>query len=133
MMLAFFVFIQYRSVTDRHTDGQTDGRTERHCFSGYSSVYNALVTMHQIIKFDFGNPQAGFLRGPTSKGRGDRQGKRRRGRGKGKEEGRGKLRHGCFSLGMDAPAVYGESCRTVASLDVMSFPIPITDVVMDHH
>ena len=28
MTLAFFVLIQYRSVTDRQTDRQTDGRTD---------------------------------------------------------------------------------------------------------
>ena len=44
MTLAFFVLIQYRSVTDRRTDGQTDG----HSSSGYTSACiacyaNALV------------------------------------------------------------------------------------------
>jgi len=28
MTLAFFVLIQYRSVTDRQTDGQRDGQTD---------------------------------------------------------------------------------------------------------
>ena len=28
MTLAFFVLIQYRSVTDRQTDRQTDGQTD---------------------------------------------------------------------------------------------------------
>jgi len=46
MTLAFFVLIQYRSVTD----GQTDGRTGGHSFSGYTSACiaryaNALVKM----------------------------------------------------------------------------------------
>jgi len=44
MTLAFFVLIQYWSVMDRQTDGQTD----RHSFSGYTSACiachaNALV------------------------------------------------------------------------------------------
>jgi len=44
MTLDFFVLIQYRSVTDRRTDGQTDG----HSSSGYTSACiacyaNALV------------------------------------------------------------------------------------------
>jgi len=47
MTLAFFVLIQYRSVTD----GQTDGRTDGHLCSGYTSACiacyaNALVKMH---------------------------------------------------------------------------------------
>ena len=37
MTLAFFVLIQYRSVTDGQTDGQTDGRTDGHLCSGYTS------------------------------------------------------------------------------------------------
>ena len=44
MTLAFFVLIQYRSVTDRQTDG--------HSSSGYTSAcivcYNALVKMHRF-------------------------------------------------------------------------------------
>ena len=44
MTLAFFVFIQYRSVTDRRTDGQTDGHSSsgytRACIACYA---NALV------------------------------------------------------------------------------------------
>jgi len=52
MTLAFFVLIQYRSVTDGRTDGQTDGRTDGqtdgHSSSGYTSACiacyaNALV------------------------------------------------------------------------------------------
>ena len=44
MTLAFFILIQYRSVTDRQTDGRTDG----HSSSGYTSACitryaNALV------------------------------------------------------------------------------------------
>ena len=44
MTLAFFVLIQYRSVTDRQTDGRTDG----HLCSGHTSACiacyaNALV------------------------------------------------------------------------------------------
>ena len=46
MTLAFFVLIQYRSVTDGRTDRQTDG----HLCSGYTSACiacyaNALVKM----------------------------------------------------------------------------------------
>ena len=49
MTLAFFVSIQYRSVTDGRTDGQTDG----HLCSGYTSACiaryaNALVKMETI-------------------------------------------------------------------------------------
>ena len=45
MTLAFFVFIQYRSVTDRQT-----GRTDGHSFSGYTRACiacyaNVLVKM----------------------------------------------------------------------------------------
>jgi len=49
MTLAFFVLIQYRSVTDRQTDGQTEGHL---CSGGYTSACiacyaNALVkTQH---------------------------------------------------------------------------------------
>jgi len=32
MTLAFFVLIQYRSVTDKQTDRQTDGQTDRRTF-----------------------------------------------------------------------------------------------------
>jgi len=50
MTLAFFVLIQYRSVTDRRTDGRTDG----HLCSGYTSACiacyaNALVKIGQAI------------------------------------------------------------------------------------
>jgi len=38
MTLAFFVFIQYRSVTNRWTDGQTDGQRDGHLCSGYTSA-----------------------------------------------------------------------------------------------
>ena len=53
MTLAFFILIQYRSVTDRQTDGRTDG----HLCSGYTSACiacyaNALVKM---TLFYFGN------------------------------------------------------------------------------
>ena len=37
MTLAFFVLIQYRSVTDGRTDGRTDRRTDGHSSSGYTS------------------------------------------------------------------------------------------------
>ena len=48
MTLAFFVLIQYRSVTDGQTDRQTDRRTDGHSSSGYTSACiacyaNALV------------------------------------------------------------------------------------------
>ena len=49
MTLAFFVLIEYRSVTDGQTDGQTDGRTDIFplaipvvCIACYA---NALVKM----------------------------------------------------------------------------------------
>ena len=50
MTVAFFVLIQYRSVTDLQTDGRTDGQTDRHLCSGYTSACiacyaNALVKM----------------------------------------------------------------------------------------
>ena len=53
MTLAFFVLIQYRSVTDRRTaDGRTDGRTDipplaipAVCISRYA---NALVKINKI-------------------------------------------------------------------------------------
>ena len=56
MTLAFFVLIQYRSVTDRQTDRRTDG----HLCSGYTSACiacyaNALVkivTLHFPITFN---------------------------------------------------------------------------------
>jgi len=53
MTLAFFVLIQYWSVTDGRTDGQTDGRTS---FSGYTSACiaryaNALVKIDFFFKF----------------------------------------------------------------------------------
>jgi len=43
MMLAFFVLIQYRSVTDGRTDGQTDGQTDGHASSGYTSGLHSLL------------------------------------------------------------------------------------------
>ena len=50
MTLAFFVLIQYRSVTDGRTDGQTDG----HLCYGYTSACiacyaNALVKIKIIL------------------------------------------------------------------------------------
>ena len=39
MTLAFFVLMQYRSVTDRRTDRQTDG----HPSSGYTSGLHSLL------------------------------------------------------------------------------------------
>ena len=50
MTLAFFVLIQYRSVTD----GQTDGRTDGHLCSGYTSACiaryaNGLVKMMKDV------------------------------------------------------------------------------------
>ena len=49
MTLAFFVLIQYRSVTD----GRTDRRTDGHSFSGYTSACiaryaNALVKIESL-------------------------------------------------------------------------------------
>ena len=54
MTLAFFVFIQYRSVTNRWTDGQTDGQRDGHLCSGYTSACiacyaNALVKVCQVL------------------------------------------------------------------------------------
>jgi len=50
MTLAFFILMQYRSVTDGRTDGQTDG----HLCSGYTSACiacyaNALVKMAHLF------------------------------------------------------------------------------------
>jgi len=50
MTLAFFVLIQYRSVTGGQTGKRTDGQTDGHSFSGYTSACiacyaNALVKM----------------------------------------------------------------------------------------
>ena len=52
MRLAFFILIQYRSVTD----GQTDGRMDGHLCSGYTSACiacyaNALVKTVYIYGF----------------------------------------------------------------------------------
>jgi len=47
MTLAFFVLIQYRSVTDRQTDGQTDG----HLCSGYTSACVACYA-NALVKTD---------------------------------------------------------------------------------
>ena len=54
MTLAFFVLIQYRSVTDGQTDGQTDRQTDGHLCSGYTSTCiacyaNALVKTLQTL------------------------------------------------------------------------------------
>ena len=46
MMLAFFVLIQYRSVTDRQTDG--------HSFSGYTSACIACYA-NALVKIDAGH------------------------------------------------------------------------------
>ena len=59
MTLAFFILIQYRSVTDGKTDGQTDG----HLCSGYTSdciacYANALVKIiHLNSHTHTNNPQ----------------------------------------------------------------------------
>ena len=52
MTLAFFVLIQYRSVTDRRTDSQTDGQTDipplaipAFCIARYA---NALLKMNEF-------------------------------------------------------------------------------------
>ena len=55
MTLAFFVLIQYRSVTDGQTDRQTDRRTDGHLCSGYTSACiacyaNALVKRRIDLK-----------------------------------------------------------------------------------
>ena len=55
MTLAFFIFIQYRSVTDRQMDGQTN-KTDGHSLSGYTSACiacyaNALVTNDVLCIF----------------------------------------------------------------------------------
>ena len=42
MTLAFFVLIQYRSVTDRRADGQTDGRN---IWPQWNEVYNTVVSI----------------------------------------------------------------------------------------
>ena len=46
MPLAFFVLIQYRSVTD----GQTDGRTDGHLCSGYTSACIACYANALVIE-----------------------------------------------------------------------------------
>ena len=56
MTLAFFVFIQYRSVTD----GRTDRRTDGHSSSGYTSACIACYA-NALVKYVLKRAQTSSL------------------------------------------------------------------------
>jgi len=54
MTLAFFVLIQYRSVTDRRTDGHLCSGYTSACIACYACYANALVKKYLLlVTFDF--------------------------------------------------------------------------------
>ena len=55
MTLALFVLIQYQSVTDRQTDGQTD----RHSYDGNTSACIAWYAIAMVKTYHFKTPCRG--------------------------------------------------------------------------